>query len=151
MDYCFPGGKMYSSNITETKKWFSDVYKLNTIESIHRDAINDKKVMTIRNKYGEEISTFQTLYAYLKQIESLISASENRQFYNFLSHGAHIEGADDIFLCEELSLLLPKDIDKHICVEEEPVKDELRSNILSCLQNDEARKVISGVKNVQSS
>ena len=143
MDYCFPGGKMYSSNITETKKWFSDVYKLNTIESIHREAINDKKVMTIKNKYGEEISTFQTLYAYLKQIESLISASENRQFYNFLSHGAHIEGSDDIFLCEELSLLLPKDIDKRICIEEEPVKDELRTNILSCLQNDDAQKVIS--------
>jgi len=133
MDYSFPGGKLYSANIAETKKWVSQVNRLNPMESIHWHAIHGDKVITIKNKYGEDIPTYQTLYTYLRQIEQLIVEHTNVTFYNFLSHGAHIQGADDIFLAEELALLLPNTVNKQIEIKQETIDAALKEQILETL------------------
>jgi hypothetical protein len=133
MDYSFPGGKMYSSYSYAINRWYSECWKLNPMETIHFNAIHGDKVITIKNKYGEDIPTYQNLLAYLKHIEALVQEHPDTEFYNFASHGAHIEGVEDLFLSEELALLMKQRINKDMHVEKESFDKEVKRVIMHAL------------------
>ena len=87
----------------------------------------------LKDKYNNEVLTHQTLYGYLKQVETLIEENSDNQFYNLFSRGARIEGAEDIYLEEELSLLLPSKIDKSVSIQKLEYSEEEKEKLLMML------------------
>ena len=133
MDYSFPYGKMYSSQVSATRRWGAACSKLCPLETIHFKAISREKVIYIQNKFGEAVPTYQNMFTYLKHIEGLIEDTPHKQFYNFLSHGAHIEGTDEVFLEEELNAFMPHDIQKEIKVIPDEYDAHLERMILNTI------------------
>jgi hypothetical protein len=129
-DYSFPAGKMYSSHMSETKKWYGRCSRLYPLETIHYEAIRAEKIVTIQNKYGEDIPTYQNMLMYVRYIEALIEETPDVSFYTFRCCGADIKGTEDIVLTDELELLLSKKIDKARVLNKDPLDQELRKKIL---------------------
>lgn len=129
-DYSFPFGKMYSSHMSETKKWYARSSRLNPLETIHYRSITEEKIVTIQNAYGDDVPTYQNMLMYLRHIESLIEETPEVSFYTFRCSGAHIKGTEDILLSDELELLLPSRVDKTCPLRNDPPDEDLKNEIL---------------------
>ena len=112
MDYAFPAYKFYSTNTAETKKWYTAVTRFHTVEMLHLDVIREQKIKMVPGCTGIQIPTHQTLYVYLRQIEDLIVRYPEVTFYNFMSHGSVITGAEHLARPGDLSDVLKRDCDK---------------------------------------
>lgn len=133
VDYSFPGGKEYSSNVATTKQWMHHVHRLQTLENIHMNNIFSKKVIMVKDKYGNDVPTHQNLYAYLKQIETLIYENKETDFYTYYSQGAHIQGTEEICLSDEIEGLLAGTINKDMSLQDEKMSEALKEHILQTL------------------
>jgi len=132
-DCAFPGMKIYSANVAKTRGWLNSTNRLNTLEMIHRQAAASEEIIYVKDKYGCEIPTHKNLFSYLKEIERIVAAHEDVQFYNLLSHGVKIKGVQDLLFVEELEDILKNPISKEIEVRRLPLDKGLKREILDRL------------------
>jgi len=130
MDYSFPGNKFYSNSTVEMKQWHNHVSRFNSLEMMHDEVIREQKIKHVVDKAGKKVLTHQTLYLYLHQVEELVKANPTVRFYNFLSQGAKIQGAEDIASAEDLAVILTHEISKDITFSQQEEDVQLKNKIL---------------------
>ncbi|WP_425448035.1 motility associated factor glycosyltransferase family protein [Dethiothermospora halolimnae] len=119
---CFIGQDLaYTDN-----KYYSDNASINKDNNISKN----EELLKVKNIYGNDIFTNESLYYFLKLIEEFISTNKSNTYINATEGGAKISGTKDMTL---------KDFIEKYCHEAFYPKDKLRT----CLKED-----INGIKEV---
>ena len=129
-DCGFPDMKVYSSNIMWTRKMLSSLNKFSTLEMGHRNMAKTQKLVTVKDKFGHDIPTHQNLYSYLRELERIINANPEVEFYNFFSRGASIGGTKELYFTEEAASMLNLTLDKAIEIERHLVDEQVKLEII---------------------
>ena len=132
-DFGFPGGKAFSSGSVRNQQWSKHTNRFDTLEMKHRTSISARKLVEAEDVYGGRVLTHQNLYSYLREIENIINRNPATMFYNLLSSGCRIKGAQEIFFTEEVTSFFSGQIDKKINIKETSCDPETKADIMEKL------------------
>jgi len=107
MDFSFPGMKAYSNYSPEFNNWFNKTTPYYTMEMASIENIYSRKTIFIENNMGAQIPTFQSMYRYVRALESVIDFHKRDNIYILNPLGAKIKGTTPIMFEEELNNLIP--------------------------------------------
>ncbi len=107
MDFSFPGMKAYANYSPEFNNWFKKTTPYYTMEMASIENIYSRKTIFIENNMGARTPTFQSMYRYVRALESIIDFHKRSNIYILNPLGAKIKGTTPIMFQEELNKLIP--------------------------------------------
>jgi hypothetical protein len=137
-DCAFPDWKVYSANLARNRGWLGEVDRFRSLEVHHRLVAALAKIVHVTDRYGAAIPTHQSLYSYLRELERIVKAHPECEFYSFFSRGATIRGVRDVQLVEEVDQLVPTRLDKRWHAAPPGDTESLKRAVLDRLGVDDA-------------
>ncbi len=137
-DCAFPDWKVYSANLARNRGWLGEADRFSSLEVRHRLVAMLAKIVHVTDRYGAPIPTHQSLYSYLRELERIVQACPECEFYNFFSRGAAIRGVRDVQLVEQVDELVPTHLDKRWAAAPPANAERLKRAILDRLGMDDA-------------
>jgi hypothetical protein len=134
-DCGFPDMKVYSSNVMWTRRMLSTLNRFSTLEMGHRSMAETQKLVTVKDKFGHDVPTHQNLYSYLRELERIIDANPEVEFYNFFSRGASINGARELHFTEEAASMLELRLDKAIEIRRSSIDEHVKPEIIRIISD----------------
>ncbi|MBN1916578.1 MAG: DUF115 domain-containing protein [Verrucomicrobia bacterium] len=128
-DCAFPDWKVYSANLARNRHWLQEIDRFRSLEGFHRTMAYLAKVVHVTDRYGAPVPTHQSLFSYLRELERIVKAHPECEFYNFFSRGASIRGVSDVQLVEQIEELLPAQLDKRWEAQPPAARERLRGEI----------------------
>ncbi len=112
MDFSFPFLKSYADYTPELEKWSRNTSPYYTLEMISIENIYSRTMVYADSYDGLRIPTFQSMYSYLRSLETIIDFYKRGDLYTLFSQGVKINGVLPVKSLE-LSLKLKKEVDKN--------------------------------------
>ncbi|MBN2144125.1 MAG: motility associated factor glycosyltransferase family protein [Candidatus Aureabacteria bacterium] len=127
MDFSFPRLKSYANFSPEFNKWQSRTGPYFTLEMASIENVFSRKTVFVENFYQSHIPTFQTMYSYLRSLETILQFYKRNDVYMLYPEGAKIKGVSPLFFEEETDKLLSEPFSKLIRLENPHHPPELLS------------------------
>jgi hypothetical protein len=112
MDFAFPLLKAYADFTPEFNAWHQNTAPYYTLETASAENIHSRKTVFIDNFMGARVPTFQSMYRYVRSLETILKFHDRRSVYIVRPEGARIEGVVPLYFDEELETLLPGSFSK---------------------------------------
>jgi hypothetical protein len=127
MDFSFPRMKSYANFTPEFNKWQARTGPYFSLEMASIENIFSRKTVFVENHYNCYIPTFQTMYSYLRSLETVLQFYKRNDVYILCPESAKINGTSPLFFEEEADRLLSRSFSKKIALENSLYPPELLS------------------------
>ena len=92
MDFAFPFLKSYADFTPELDKWSRSTCPYYTLEMVSIENIYSRKLVFTDSYDGDRIPTFQSMYSYLRSLETIIDFHKRGDIYTLFPQGIKIKG-----------------------------------------------------------
>ena len=92
MDFSFPFLKSYADFTPELYKWSRNTTPYYTLEMVSVENIYSRKIVFMDSYEGMRIPTFQSMYSYLRALETVIEFHKREALFTLFPQGVKIKG-----------------------------------------------------------